>query len=407
MSKRVPKRKFKGFKNEWEQCKLGDIISELKSGLSRQLDNADIGLPVVRANNINDGILDMNNDVKYWYKDDPQGADTSNYLIHKNDILINFINSEAKMGTATIVDTEPIRETIYTTNILKMKADDTISDNLFLLYLTMTNHYCDYIKLITKPAVNQASFTTVDYKNYSFMMPSLKEQKKIGVYLNTLDSLITFHQRKYDKLQALKKAYLYEMFPQEGESVPKRRFPEFSGEWRYIKFNDIVKRLSQVDNTKQLLGVEYEDIVSGRGRLCDDFHKKEILKSGIRFSEGDILYGKLRPYLMNFLLADFDGVAIGDFWVLRPNENVCSEWIYTLIQTDMFCEVANQSIGTKMPRADWSVVSNTYFHIPVSFEEQKRIGMFFMNIDAQINRVDNKINKLKALKQAYLAEMFV
>ena len=138
----------------------------------------------------------MNNDVKYWYKDDPQGADTSNYLIHKNDILINFINSESKMGTATIVDTEPDRDTIYTTNILKMKVDNTVSDSLFLLYLTMTYHYCNYIKSITKPAVNQASFTTVDYKNYSFMMPLLEEQKKIGIYLNKIDHLITLHQHK-------------------------------------------------------------------------------------------------------------------------------------------------------------------------------------------------------------------
>ena len=108
----TPNIRFDGFTGDWEQRKLGDVIAELKSGLSRQLDNADIGLPVVRANNINDGKLDMENDVKYWYKDDPQGADTSNYLIHKNDILINFINSEAKMGTATIVDIEPARDTI-------------------------------------------------------------------------------------------------------------------------------------------------------------------------------------------------------------------------------------------------------------------------------------------------------
>ena len=208
----VPKIRFSGFSDDWEQRKLGNVIEELKSGLSRQLDNADIGLPVVRANNISDGKLDMNNDVKYWYKDDPQGADTRNYLIHKNDILINFINSESKMGTATIVDTEPDRDTIYTTNILKMKVDNTVSDSLFLLYLTMTYHYCNYIKSITKPAVNQASFTTVDYKNYSFMMPLLEEQKKIGIYLNKIDHLITLHQHKCDELQKLKKFMLQNMF---------------------------------------------------------------------------------------------------------------------------------------------------------------------------------------------------
>lgn len=187
---------FSKFTYYWEQRKLGEVILDLKSGLSRQLENDDIGLPVVRANNINDGKLDMNGDVKYWYVDDPQGANTSNYLIHKNDILINFINSEAKMGTATIVEIEPFRDTIYTTNILKMQANWKISDSYFLLYQTMTYNYCNYIKSITKPAVNQASFTTVDYKKYLFMMPSLKEQEKIGIFFKQLDSLISLHQRE-------------------------------------------------------------------------------------------------------------------------------------------------------------------------------------------------------------------
>ncbi len=210
---KTPRIRFKGFTDDWEQRKLGDVISELKSGLSRQLDNEDIGLPVVRANNINDGKLDMNNDVKYWYKNDPQGADTKNYMIHKNDILVNFINSEAKMGTATIVDVEPVRETIYTTNILKMKANNAISDSYFLLYLTITYSYCNYIKSITKPAVNQASFTTVDFKNYLFMIPSLEEQKRIGNYLRQLDNLITLHQRKCEETKTLKKFMLQKMFP--------------------------------------------------------------------------------------------------------------------------------------------------------------------------------------------------
>lgn len=213
---KIPEIRFEGFTGDWEQRKLGDVIAELKSGLSRQLENTDIGLPVVRANNINDGRLDMENDVKYWYKDDPQGADTSNYLIHKNDILINFINSTTKMGTATIVNTEPTRDTIYTTNILKMKADDTASDSLFLFYLTMTYHYCNYIKSITKPAVNQASFTTIDYKNYLFLIPSLEEQKKIGAYFSKVDNLITLHQCKVRELTELKNYMLQNMFPKKG-----------------------------------------------------------------------------------------------------------------------------------------------------------------------------------------------
>ena len=169
----VPEIRFCGFTDAWEQRKLGDCIFELKSGLSRMLSEEDIGMPVVRANNIENDKLDMSNNVKYWYVNDPQGVDTLNYTISKNDILINFINSENKMGTAAIVEKMPNRPTIYTTNILKMKLNDKCYNYYFLAY-THTKDYKEYIKGISKIAVNQASFTTVDFKNYCYEMTVVK-----------------------------------------------------------------------------------------------------------------------------------------------------------------------------------------------------------------------------------------
>ena len=126
--------------------------------------------------------------------------------------------------------------------------------------------------------------------------------------------------------------------------------------------------------------VEYEDIVSGVGQLNKDIRKKESNKIGLRFHEGDVLYGKLRPYLQNWLLPSFSGIAVGDFWVLQP-QNTDSGFVYRLIQTKQFDEVANQSTGTKMPRADWKLVSKTKFSIPQSIDEQAQIGIFFRYID--------------------------
>ena len=214
--KKIPEIRFEGFDGDWEERRLGEMIKELKSGLSRQLSYDDIGLPVVRANNIDNGKLNMKEDVKYWYKKDPKGADTSNYLIHKDDILINFINSEAKMGTATIVESEPVRDTIYTTNILKMQMNEKICDSHFMLYETMTQKYINYIKIITKPAVNQASFTTVDYKNYKFRLPVIKEQRKIAKYFLNLNNLIIFHQNIVQNLMKLKSYMIQNMFPKKG-----------------------------------------------------------------------------------------------------------------------------------------------------------------------------------------------
>ncbi len=211
----TPKIRFKGFIEDWEQRKLGEVISDLKSGLSRELSNNDIGLPVVRANNINDNVLDLENDIKYWYVNDPQGADTNNYVIEKDDLLINFINSEAKMGTAAIVETQPRRPTIYTTNILRMRTNFELNPYFFLTHTNLID-YKYYIKTITKPAVNQASFTTVDYKKYELILPKRSEQDKIAEYFKSLDNLITLHQRKCDNLKEVKKYMLQNMFPQKG-----------------------------------------------------------------------------------------------------------------------------------------------------------------------------------------------
>lgn len=207
----VPEIRLDRFEGEWRIIKLGDVLSELKSGLSRELSNDDIGLPVIRANNISDGNLNLDRDIKYWFKDDPKGANTTNYFVRENDILVNFINSEAKMGTAAIVLREPDRETIYTTNILKLTVKEDYYP-YFIYLMTFVQSYQNYIKAITKPAVNQASFTTVDFKKYEFLCPAFQEQQAISAYFLNLDNLINSHQEKITQLETLKKKLLQDMF---------------------------------------------------------------------------------------------------------------------------------------------------------------------------------------------------
>ena len=139
-------------------------------------------------------------------------------------------------------------------------------------------------------------------------------------------------------------------------------------------------RSSVICSDANLPRVEYEDIVSGAGRLNKDIYAKQSSKSGIAFHRGDVLYGKLRPYLQDWLLPTFDGLAVGDFWVLQP-QNADSSFLYRLIQSRQFDEVANQSTGTKMPRADWKLVSKTVFSIPSNISEQAAIGTYFTALD--------------------------
>lgn len=132
---------------------------------------------------------------------------------------------------------------------------------------------------------------------------------------------------------------------------------------------------------------------------------KGISKPGIVFNQGDILYGKLRPYLHNWFLPSFSGLAVGDFWVLQPKD-ADSSFLFRLIQGQQFDDVANQSIGTKMPRADWNLVSKTLFFVPTSIDEQALIGRYFRSIDNLITLHQRKLDKMKELKKAFLNLIF-
>ena len=145
--------------------------------------------------------------------------------------------------------------------------------------------------------------------------------------------------------------------------------------------------------------------MSGTGRLNKDIYAKQSIKSGIAFHQGDVLYGKLRPYLQNWLLPTFDGLAVGDFWVLQP-QNADSSFLYRLIQSRQFDEVANQSTGTKMPRADWKLVSKTVFSIPSNISEQAAIGTYFTALDSLITLHQRKCALLFSHFQALISMMF-
>ena len=187
--------------------------------------------------------------------------------------------------------------------------------------------------------------------------------------------------------------------------APAIRFKGFSDAWEQRKFEEIAVRSSVICSDDTLPRVEYEDIVSGTGRLNKDIYAKQSSKSGIVFHQGDVLYGKLRPYLQNWLLPTFDGLAVGDFWVLQP-QNADSSFLYRLIQSRQFDEVANQSTGTKMPRADWKLVSKTVFSIPSNISEQAAIGTYFTALDSLITLHQRKFEKMTNVKKSMLEKMF-
>ncbi|WP_273707032.1 restriction endonuclease subunit S [Leuconostoc mesenteroides] len=187
--------------------------------------------------------------------------------------------------------------------------------------------------------------------------------------------------------------------------VPMIRFRGFTDDWEERKLTDILSRLSKSSNNSELPKIEFEDIVAGEGRLNKDVSHKFDDRKGILFESQNILYGKLRPYLKNWLLADFKGIALGDFWVFK-SINSDPKFVYSLIQSNHYQKVANDTSGTKMPRSDWKKVSSTDFPTPSSLEEQQKIGSFFKQLDNTIALHQRILDLLKKQKKGFLQKMF-
>jgi type I restriction enzyme S subunit len=373
---KVPAIRFKGFSGEWEEKELRDEIETIGTGKSIFIAEKE------KSEKYQYPILGSRSVIGY----------DSNYDYSGNFILTARVGENAGQ--------------LYKHSGKVKITDNTVfikSENLHYTFCLLTKFDLTKLSFGTGQPLIKAS----EINNLKLFISICKqEQTKIGNYFQQLDTLIAQHQQKHDKLLNLKKALLEKMFPKQGAKVPEIRFKGFGGEWVEKEFSVIVSRQSAMSKAADLPRVEYEDIVSGKGVLNKDIWEKESSKAGIKFDSGDVLYGKLRPYLKNWLFPDFEGIAVGDFWVLRTNETD-NKFVYYLIQTPEFEKAANLSSGSKMPRSDWGLVSKTVFNTPEEITEQDKIGDLFEQLDTLINQHQAQLKKLNNIKQACLEKMFV
>ena len=395
----APAIRFKGFSDAWEQRKLGDI-GETYTGLSGKT-KADFGHGQARF------VTYMNvfsNPISNPEMTEPIEIDPKQNEVEVGDVFFTTSSETPEEVGMSSVLLEKRGKTYLNSFCFGFRPSEKI-DSYYLAYMLRSESAREKIILLAQ-GISRYNISKNKVMEIAVSLPSLDEQKLIGQYFRQLDNLITLHQRKFEKLTNVKKSMLEKMFPQNGSSYPEIRFKGFTDPWEQRKFEEIAVRSSVICSDDTLPRVEYEDIVSGTGRLNKDIYAKQSSKSGIAFHQGDVLYGKLRPYLQNWLLPTFDGLAVGDFWVLQP-QNADSSFLYRLIQSRQFDEVANQSTGTKMPRADWKLVSKTVFSIPSNISEQAAIGTYFTALDSLITLHQRELEKLQNIKKSMLEKMFV
>ena len=174
--------------------------------------------------------------------------------------------------------------------------------------------------------------------------------------------------------------------------------------WEQRKLGKVIERKTQKRESSDLPYIEYADIIPNIGRLNKDIFSRKNTKQGIYFQKNDILFGKLRPYLNNWLKPQFKGIAVGDFWVLNGIK-LNNDFLYYYIQTKKFSDVANATTGTKMPRSDWKLVSNLKIKFP-NFEEQQNIGKLLYSLEKLITLYDRKLKLLSQVKKYLLDNLF-
>jgi type I restriction enzyme S subunit len=158
------------------------------------------------------------------------------------------------------------------------------------------------------------------------------------------------------------------------------------------------------NNNVRCLELEHFEQSTGSISGWIDSEGQKSIKN--KFQKGQVLFGKLRPYLRKYWFAEFDGVCSSEVWVLKSKGGKCvNKFLFYLIQSNHFIQVANVSSGSKMPRADWDYVSTFPFPLP-TVVEQKAISKILENIDNAIN-LTTKIILQKELRKKWLMQQLL
>lgn len=389
--RRVPKLRFPGFTEDWEQRKLSDILVERNE---QQVETNEYPLMsfvqghgvIPKGERYDRSFLVLDQSKKY------KRTELGDFIYSSNNLETGSIGIN-KTGKAVI---SPVYSIFYGVSI---------GDSQFIGIMSLLPRFiAKMIRFRQGVVYGQWRIHEKDFLDISILIPSEAERTKITKLILSIEELITLHQRKLNNLKLKKKALLQKLFPKNEERYPELRFPGFTDAWEQRKFKDIAFKRGKISEA-DLPYVEFEDINSGIGTLNKNISQKVGHKKGLLFEAGDVLFGKLRPYLQNWLLCQFAGIAVGDFWVLQP-QNVSSAFLYYLIQSEAYQSVANISSGTKMPRSSWPLVSETLFSIP-KYKEANMIGEFFLLIDRTITLHQRKLDHLQLQKKALLQQMFV
>ncbi len=407
--------RFKGFTEEWEQRKLGDLGS-LKNGMNFSKDAMGHGYAFVNLQNIFGNSVVNAKGLGLAEASEKQLLE---YSLQKGDVL--FVRSSVKLegiGETALVE-ETLENTTYSGFIIRFR-DEYGLNNDFKKFVFATKKVRDQIMSQATNSANKNISQSV-LENLTFKIPSKNEQKQIGEYFSDLDHLITLHQRKCDETKKLKKYMLQKMFPQNGMKVPEIRFEGFTSDWEQRKLGEITElksasRVHKGDWTTE--GVPFyrsSDVMAtingtenDKAFISEELYEKLSSVSG-KLEAGDILVtggGSVgNPYIVpnNAPLYTKDA----DLLWIKNQGKFNPYFVYEFFLSPSFRSYLG-SISHVGTIAHYTItqLSETPISLP-SIEEQDKLGEYFQSLDHLITLHQRKCDELMKIKKYMLQNMFV
>ena len=365
-------------------------------------------------------ITDIDDQTREFRTDDLSSPDINNpidnrYLLKEGDIL--FARTGASVGKTYLYKASD-GKTYYAGFLIRAHVSDE-ADAGFIFQSTLTERYKQFV-LLTSQRSGQPGINAQEYSDLLLPLPSLMEQRRIGAFFDRLDSLITLHQRKYDKLCVLKKSMLDKMFPKGGSLYPEIRFAGFTDPWEQRKLGELteIKDSARIPNRLwREAGVPYirasdisqEDL---RGALFIDEEDYAAYKAATGAPEkGDVLFnggGEIGKAIINGNSSPIyvQGGAVLYARIAHSSLLDARYLVAAFVTQNVVNAIGVLSAGGTMKHFTLQPAKNLPIEVP-SIAEQRRIGAFFDRLDSLITLHQRKLELLRNIKKSMLDKMFV
>ena len=405
--KKTPRIRFKGFTDDWEQRKLGEVATIERGGSPRPIDayitDASDGLNWVKIGDAPEQGRYINHTEE---KIKPSGLSKTRQVFPGDLILSNSMS----FGKPYIMG---IPGCIHDGWLL-IRNSQNVFDLKFLCHMLGTDQMLkQYQSLAAGSTVNNLNKELVS--NAVVSVPNKPEQERIGAFLESIDDVIALHQRKYEKLQIIKKSMLENCFPKNGEKVPKIRFSGFTGDWEQRKVGELLsERIEQFPKSDEypLMAFVANEGVAPKG---DRYDRSALVndtegKLYKRTEFGDFIYSSNNLETGSIGLNKYGNATISPVYsIFRPTGIADSDFIgRRFVRKDFINEMVKWRQGVIY--GQWKIHEEDFLKIEVmvpSLEEQRRIGSFLDNLDHLITLHQSELEKLQKIKKSLLERMFV